>query len=232
MSIPRLIPQLAVVALVLISSSPRGRAAEAVTLEVAAGEHDRQDTIVVSELPEALRDTKVFRLARLDNGVALPVQWVPGVKPQVAWIVREKLPAGQSRRYRLVAAGNLLDKFGGGVTVDDDGRRLLVRSGGRPVLCYNHAVVPSPIPNTPCYARSGYIHPVYNPSGQVVTDDFNPGPRPSARDHDGLDQGDLRGPAVQLLGPEVGPGPCGARQDGRAGRGARVRPLHRAAAAR
>jgi hypothetical protein len=42
------------------------------------------------------------------------------------------------------------------------------------VLGYNHATVPSPDSKHPYYARSGYIHPLHNPSGQIVTDDFNP----------------------------------------------------------
>jgi hypothetical protein len=58
--------------------------------------------------------------------------------------------------------------------VEDDGKHLVVRIGPKPVLTYNYAVVPSPILKEPYYAKSGYIHPIHSPSGQVVTDDFNP----------------------------------------------------------
>jgi hypothetical protein len=63
---------------------------------------------------------------------------------------------------------------GEGVLVDDDGKHLVASVAGKPVLTYNHAVVPSPDPEQPYYARSGHIHPVFSPSGQMVTDDFNP----------------------------------------------------------
>jgi len=147
-------------------------AAEPVTLEVAAGEHDRLGTPVVVELPEALAPAKHFTLTRLDDGKPVAAQRVPGPKPAVAWIVGERLATGKVRRYRLAAAHKTAPAEGG-VTVEDDGKHLLLSVAGKPVLRYNHAVVPSPNPKTPYYARSGYLHPVYNPSGQVVTDDFN-----------------------------------------------------------
>ena len=148
-------------------------AAEPVTLEVAAGKHDRLGVPVAVELPEALARARHFTLTRLDDGKPVAVQRVPGVRPAVAWIVGEKLAAGKARRYRL-APVQQPPAAKGGVTVEDEGKHLLVRVGGKPVLRYNYALVPSPDPKTPYYARSGYLHPVYNPSGQVVTDDFNP----------------------------------------------------------
>ncbi|MGB0767911.1 MAG: DUF6807 family protein [Phycisphaeraceae bacterium] len=44
--------------------------------------------------------------------------------------------------------------------------------GERTLLDYNAAFVPSPIEDVPGYGRSGFIHPVYSPSGRVVTDAF------------------------------------------------------------
>jgi hypothetical protein len=154
-------------------------AAEPVTLEVAAGGHDRVDSPVAFQLPASLADCRAFTLTRLDNGQVVPVQREPGDGARLVWIIRDKLPAGQSRRYRLAprpaeAAAATGDAAAEAVRVEDDGKRLLVKVGEKPVLVYNQAVVPSPDPSQPYYARSGYIHPVYNPSGQVVTDDFNP----------------------------------------------------------
>lgn len=49
---------------------------------------------------------------------------------------------------------------------------ILLKWNGKPVLHYNKAVQSPPEGMKPYYRRSGYIHPVYNPSGQVVTGDF------------------------------------------------------------
>jgi len=139
---------------------------------VAAGDRDRQDVAVTVELPPSLRGQRSFTLLRQKDSRPIPVQFDPAAGRRVAWIIRDKLPAGQVRRYRLAPAAAAPAM--GGVSVQDDGMHLLVEVGGKPVLTYNHAVVPSPDPKQPYYQRSGYLHPVFNPSGQVVTDDFNP----------------------------------------------------------
>ena len=162
-----------IVAAALGSQACVATAADGVLVEVAAGKHERLDALVSVAVPPSLRGQEHLSLIRLDTGQAVPVQAAQGGAPRVAWIVRDRLPAGATRRYRLAPAAGA-PSAAGGVRVADDGKRLLVTVGGKPVLRYNHAMVPSPLPKHPRYARSGYIHPVYNPSGQVVTDDFNP----------------------------------------------------------
>ncbi len=49
---------------------------------------------------------------------------------------------------------------------------ILVRAGEKPVLRYNKTVREAPEGMDPRYRRSGYIHPVYDPAGRVVTGDF------------------------------------------------------------
>ena len=147
-------------------------AEEGVTIELAAGEHDRQQTVVSFELPAALAGAKGLSLVRLDNKQAVPVQIRPGAKPRAVWILGEKLAAGAVRKYRLTADDGPARPAA--VTVTDDGKLLVVKIGPKHVFTYNQAVVPSPDPKTPYYARSGHIHPLFNPSGQLVSDDFNP----------------------------------------------------------
>ena len=144
-----------------------------VTLEVMAGASDRENCVVMTELPSALRGHQHFTLSRIDNGQPIPVQGQSGDTPSIAWILDEELSAGKVRQYRLAATTGKLAAVEA-VTVKDDGKRLHVKVGDKPVLVYNQAVMPSPDPKTPYYAKSGHIHPVFNPSGQMVTDDFNP----------------------------------------------------------
>ena len=138
-------------------------ATDAITLELSAGDYDRECTVVAVELPESIKDTRHFTLTRLDTGKTVPVQvdCIAG-KPCVVWIIGDKLELGKTRKYRLVPA---TDKPSGkgGVTIEDDGKHLLVKVGEKPVLTYNHAVVPSPDPKQPYYARSGYT-----PHGQEL----------------------------------------------------------------
>ena len=171
-SCPRLSPIVLIAVLAGLVNVGTAEAASPVILEVAAGDRDREGTVVTAEVPESIENERLA-LTRLDTGEAVPVQREGGAKARVVWILRDKLPAGQVRRYRL-AAPTGESPPGEAVQVSDDGKQLNVTVAGKPVLVYNHAVVPSPDPEQPYYARSGHIHPVYNPSGQVVTDDFNP----------------------------------------------------------
>lgn len=55
------------------------------------------------------------------------------------------------------------------MTVVDDGGAITLLSAGKPVLTYNYAVMPAPEGVRGVYARGGYIHPAYTPSGFVLT---------------------------------------------------------------
>ena len=164
----------AFLAILAISGAVGPVAAEdAVTLELAAGDYDRQGTIAAVELPAALAKAGNLTLTRLGDNRPIAVQVQPGDKPKAVWIVRDKLPAGKTRGYRLaVAKGKPAEKCA--VSVEDDGKHLVVEIGGKHVFSYNHAVVPSPNPKTPYYAKSGHIHPLFDPAGRLLTDDFNP----------------------------------------------------------
>lgn len=50
--------------------------------------------------------------------------------------------------------------------------KLSLAEDGRPIMTYNAAAVKTPDPEAPWLTRSGFIHPVYSPSGRVVTDAF------------------------------------------------------------
>ncbi len=159
--------------LVVLGIAPLAQSADAVILEVSAGDAARRDVVVETALPEALRDVGPFNFRRVDTGDSVPMQVDrSGTEPRIVWIVSGELKAGATRRYRLTPTADKLSRSR--IKVTDDKKRLLFQVGDKPVLAYNHATVPSPDPKHPYYARSGYIHPVYNPSGQVITDDFNP----------------------------------------------------------
>jgi hypothetical protein len=150
-----------------------GRAAETVVLEVQAGRHERQGTPVFFQLPTTLQSWESFRLTDAASNQPLPVQLEPGPKPRLAWIISQRLPAGQARRYRLApqAAG---PGPAPPVSVGRDDRCVRIEVDGKPVLNYNHALVPSDEPKEPYYGRSGFIHPLFDPSGQVLTDAMPP----------------------------------------------------------
>lgn len=54
---------------------------------------------------------------------------------------------------------------------------LELSENGRKILTYNPGYQESPEKDAPWFGRSGFIHPVYSPSGVLVTDDFPEGHR-------------------------------------------------------
>ena len=65
-----------------------------------------------------------------------------------------------------------------GLTIVEDtaSGRFTIADGGKPVLTYNFSTVPVPAGVTGRYAvaRSDYVHPLYGPSGEVLTEDYSP----------------------------------------------------------
>ncbi|MCH2208335.1 MAG: PmoA family protein [Lentisphaerales bacterium] len=49
---------------------------------------------------------------------------------------------------------------------------MQLKDGQRSLLTYNAGYTSSPFPDKPFYGRSGYIHPLYSPSGKTITAEF------------------------------------------------------------
>ena len=151
--------------------------AQTVGLEVDAGRFDRINTPVSVEVPKSLRGAAALIILRDDGGVKHPVEVQRDASGStIHWIVRDKLAAGSKRSYTLMA-GELPKSAKPGasyIECTNDGSALLFRSGGRRLLQYNTAIVKPPGKPDPLYDRSGYIHPVWTPSGRVMTNDFPP----------------------------------------------------------
>lgn len=155
----------------MLGAIERGDVAQAVTIEVQAGAHDRRDTPIVFPLPEGLDRATSFRLERLDNHQAVEVQFLPGERPSAVWIVR-KLAAGSTERYRLEAKSPPIGAPAVMCVVRE--KDVLLEVGAQAPVRYIASVSEAPRGIDPLYRRSGYIHPLCTPSGVHVTDDFAP----------------------------------------------------------
>ncbi len=137
-------------------------------VNVAAGAHDRRETIVSFELPKELA-AKSYGL-RDEAGRVLPVQ--VDAKRQAVFVLPE-LKAGASKKYRVVELRTPRDVAASsrGVEVADEGKRLVVKSAGREVIGFQtKPELPDGVKSV--FVRAGYIHPIYTPSGRLVSDDY------------------------------------------------------------
>ena len=103
-----------------------------------------------------------------DESVPVPVQLEPGSPPRLWWILSGETPAGGKRIYELSrSSASVNEEPGLQVTKDDS--VLVLRKGKQRILQYNHAIVPAPEGQSKLYDRGGFIHPLWSPSGSVLT---------------------------------------------------------------
>ena len=152
----------------LHSSVSCGQTLARVTVE--AGEYTRVDTPValdLSGMPLGL-PADAIRLVEVKGSqrVEVPAQLEPGSPPKLWWVLSGTTQAGAKRTYELLeGAGHKVP----GVTAELTEKVLQIERSGTKVLSYNHAVVPAPAGQSLLYDRSGFIHPLWSPTGSVMT---------------------------------------------------------------
>lgn len=116
-----------------------------------------QDVPTEVALPAGIDPAKSWKLIRVEDGKAIPCQFTSG---GISFL------AGSGKcEYRLME-GKPEDHPK--VRCVDDGAHLTILIGEKSVLRYNYATIPQ---RDPTCSRSGYIHPIWTPSGKIVTND-------------------------------------------------------------
>jgi hypothetical protein len=135
-------------------------------IEIAPAAHDRLAQVVTIALPAAARTASALRA---DDGSMLPLQVDPDL---TARFIVPSQPRGVRLGYTVVPATT---PGGPGVQVTKGPAQLQVAVAGAPVLAYQMDRDAVPRPDIkPEYKRAGYLHPVFTPSGNIVSDDYPP----------------------------------------------------------
>lgn len=112
----------------------------------------------------------------------LSTQWEPKVgfnrekttgQGALVWILDGKTKKGSKRNFKLVLkkGSSLSSPF----SIEDiDKKSLLIKNNKRPVLQYNYSIIQEKEGQTDPYDRSSYIHPVWIPTGEIITGNFSP----------------------------------------------------------
>lgn len=158
-------PSVAVALFLLAAGLPAAAPAKDPQLTLPPADVDRAGQVIVFRLPPAAREATA---AQDSAGRRHPVQVDAD---GTARLVVPWQRAGESLTFTLVrgAAG----ESGAGVVVAPERGDLRVSVGGAPVLQYR--VDRAALPRAgikPEIVRAGYIHPVFSPAGQLVTDDY------------------------------------------------------------
>lgn len=135
-------------------------------ITVEAGSYTRVDT-PVSVVLDGINYSPLC-LEEIKGSKRLPVstQVESSGTRRLCWVLTGTTPAGAKRVYELLQ-GISVDTATVKVIKNDSFLQLQI--GDSEVLRYNHAPVPPPEGASPLYARSGFIHPLWSPAGEVLT---------------------------------------------------------------
>ena len=157
-------------AMVFFTASVRSAELE---IEVLAGPHDRRDTPVRFAVDRAAAGVLLVEVTAKGD-VPVPVQ-LEAMEDAVhaLWILQGETKRDAKRSYRL----RVLEKAPIGAptvrVIEETGKTLEVRMGDLPVLRYNLGKVSPPDPVIPAIqGRNAYLHPLWSPSGAVLTMDY------------------------------------------------------------
>ncbi len=144
------------------------------TITVEAAKTAYTDTPVSAALAGVtLPADGAVRLVEVVAGKRLPTpsQLAPGTPTKLCWILRGTTTTGGKRTYELLASSlpATSPPAKPRVAMIDDGKGLEFSCGGAKVLRYHYAVMPPPKGTAAAYARSGFIHPIWSPAGEVLT---------------------------------------------------------------
>ena len=139
----------------------------AVSITVNAGAHDRSEAIVTFALPPELTGLGYELRDSRGRVTVLSVD-----QNRLATFILNELKAGESKTYTIVKSRVGSDrKTAIALTSNQD--RIDVTLNGSKVFSFVGKPKSLPEPTIkPVFLRGGYIHPVYTPSGRIVTDDY------------------------------------------------------------
>jgi hypothetical protein len=140
------------------------RAADSYTVTISAGDTDRISTPVSFTLPNDFPAGGAYLTSQKDQIIPLHISG------HTATFILDNLPASKSATYKLQSGV----KKGPIVNLTRDANVLKISAGDKPILTYQGDPSTPPQGVDPVFTRGGYIHPVYTPSGKLLTDDYTP----------------------------------------------------------
>ena len=137
-------------------------------ITVEAGKHTRIDTPVSVAL-DGITYTELA-LYEIKGSHRSPVakKIEPCNPPRLWWILDGTTRPGEERIYELMEGRSYAERSVL-VLITRNDAFLEIETRGSKILRYNHAVVPPPQGQSELFSRSGFIHPLWSPSGDVLT---------------------------------------------------------------
>ena len=144
--------------------------AQNILVTISVSEANQPSAPMRVQLSKPLAPGKMYFLRNLKTKKNIPTQLLDSVT--LVFMTEGRMPVGD-HSYSVMADNNV--NVAHPVKIEKEENGLLVKVMNKPVFFY-HTKEAKPPPDSPVYyRRSGFIHPLYSPSGKVITDDFPAG---------------------------------------------------------
>ena len=173
MSLPPFSVRLLLPAVLLVVLTPRAEAQRLATLTVPLDGAVPEQGVPVSvelTLPALPTDAALgLSEVRGSEREPVPMQMTAGTTARIHWLVEPWAGGPVSRVYELARVPGRSGTVAPEMNLADTGEVLTLRAGEQELLGYHHAVQAPPDGVDAAFARSGFIHPLRTPHGQVLT---------------------------------------------------------------
>ena len=111
-----------------------------------------------------------FALYEMQNGkaVKIPSQLETGVNAKL-WFILEGINKGNTVRQFLLKIEKQVEEQPSKITLEEQHQKVVLMSNNKKILGYQHETVFPPADINNLYKRSGFIHPVVSPQGEVLS---------------------------------------------------------------
>ncbi|MCC5940358.1 MAG: PmoA family protein [Balneolaceae bacterium] len=154
--------------LFIVMLFPLTSIAQTFSIEVTAGALDRVHTVVSFHLPDDFEQGNYLLIG--DDGTESVLQID---QQNRGWFILDELSAGDSKQFIFSKEFLVSDQSALAVNYLMDENTITINSGEGSVLSYFHGENNPPEELDERYRRGGYIHPVYSPSGVILTNHLN-----------------------------------------------------------
>ncbi len=158
--------------LVIVSFTLQGKSqkTEILHLSVGSGKFERINTPVSFGMEGvSISDTASFQLFEKVHGslIQKTFQIESGYIPRLWWILDGTTNSGRFREYLLYK--DVPQKIENKITTVITPESIVLKNGNSEILHYQTAVLYPPAKIDTAYKRSGFIHPLITPSGNILT---------------------------------------------------------------
>lgn len=134
---------------------------------IVTGITSRKDVLLVAKMPSALKGPALYRI--LDGDKTIPIQIDAQDSSLIRFVLPGELAAGLTKTVILQKG---IPPLPNPVTLIEEPKAIELRKDNAKIFRFHTQNTETPAGVGSEYSRSAYIHPLYSPSGMVLTDEY------------------------------------------------------------